>query len=130
MGFLLWVQVLTKAALLAYERLHVTKGILDREWNGHTKQVAYVSKVVAAWYFDIITSGAATHMMLLLNSPVKARHPRTYAAREILQGARCLPLQGSQQQRAGNSVMALQMTGRRCPKQRMHQRGLRPLQCC
>lgn len=52
--------MLTKAAILAYERLHVVKGVLEREWTKQTKEVAYVSKVVAAWHFDVITSGAAS----------------------------------------------------------------------
>lgn len=51
-------QVLTKAALLAYERLHVARGVLERDWTKHAEKAAYTSKVVAAWHFDVITSGA------------------------------------------------------------------------
>lgn len=59
--------MLTKAALLAYERLHVAKGILERDWTAQTEKAAYVSKIVAAWHFDIITSGAASVKMLWLH---------------------------------------------------------------
>ncbi|CAL5225871.1 g8656 [Coccomyxa viridis] len=48
--------VLTKAALLAYERLHVARGVLERDWTKHAEKAAYTSKVVAAWHFDVITS--------------------------------------------------------------------------
>ena len=48
------LQVLTKAALLAYERLHVAQYIVDAEWNPEGSP--YTSKLVAAWCFDVINS--------------------------------------------------------------------------
>ena len=51
------MQVLTKAALLSYERLHVVQGILSRDWTGQNDEVSCTSKVIAAWHFDVITSG-------------------------------------------------------------------------
>ena len=79
--------MLTKAALLSYERLHVTKGILDREWQGQTKEVAYVSKVIAAWHFDMIASGAASPMRLPLISAIKARPSHANLGQETLRNA-------------------------------------------
>ena len=60
------LQVLTKAALMSYERLHVFEGILDRDWNpphgtpvspGADPSAEYASKLLCAWQFDEITSG-------------------------------------------------------------------------
>ena len=48
------LQVLTKAALLAYERLHVAQFIVDTEWNPEGSP--YTSKLEAAWCFDVINS--------------------------------------------------------------------------
>ena len=48
------LQVLTKAALLAYERLPVAQYLVKKEWN--PEESPYISKLVAAWCFDVINS--------------------------------------------------------------------------
>ena len=53
-------QVLTKAALMSYERLHVFEGIVDRDWNPHGSGPKYASKLLCAWQFDKITSGGCS----------------------------------------------------------------------
>ena len=50
------MQVLTKAAMLAYERPHVAKGIVEGKWNDQNNP-NYTSRLVAAWCFDVIRSG-------------------------------------------------------------------------
>ena len=54
------LQVLTKAALMSYERLHVFDGIVDRDWNSHNSSPKYASKLLCAWQFDKITSGGCS----------------------------------------------------------------------
>lgn len=61
-----WAQVLTKASLLAYERFHVARGIVERDWAGRTGHFAYRGKLEAAWHFDVISSGDAPPIGLLL----------------------------------------------------------------
>lgn len=53
------MEVLSKAALLAYERLHVAQQIVDREWNDQNdpNDHLYTSELEAAWCFDVIRSG-------------------------------------------------------------------------
>ena len=53
------MKVLSKAALLAYERLHVAQRIVDREWNDQNdpNDHLYTSELEAAWCFDVIRSG-------------------------------------------------------------------------
>ena len=52
--------MLTKGSLLAYQRPHVARGIVERDWNGRSGQLAYTSKLEAAWHFDVIAAGAAS----------------------------------------------------------------------
>ena len=50
-------QVLTKAALMSYERLHVFENVVDRDWNPQGPSPKHNSKLLCAWQFDKITSG-------------------------------------------------------------------------
>ena len=70
--------MLTKAALLAYERLHVAKSIMEKDWNSKGNPECE-SELLIAWCFDVINSGepsssqCSPHIKLIHR--VESQHP-------------------------------------------------------
>ena len=97
-------QVLTKAALMSYERLHVFEGIVDRDWNPHGSGHKYASKLLCAWQFDKITSGGCSATCASRRHDLLLWPPQSRECTEIL-------LQDWRSCWGNDSLLACSLTG-------------------